>query len=159
MSPLTLNASRKMGAPLLYCSINDTLINRNVYCQSMFTKLINVFDSTSVQVYNPLLWNLIRILCVAKIIIIIITLGYMQITFASFSRLHFTGVVDTVTVAYVSNFCRILHTKNYYNRFVFKDTSLLVSSGTNCLNLFQPILILASTAASASPSTLNMSPR
>ena len=119
MSPLTLNASRKMGAPLLYCSINDTLINRNVYCQSMFTKLINVFDSTSVQVYNPLLWNLIRILCVAKIIIIIITLGYMQITFASFSRLHFTGVADTVIVAYVSNFFRILHTKNYYNRFVF----------------------------------------
>ena len=29
-----------------------------------------------------------------------------------------------------------------------KDTSLLVSSGTNCLNLFQAILILASTTAS-----------
>ena len=42
---------------------------------------------------------------------------------------------------------------------IIKDMSLLVSSGTNCLNLFQPILILASTAASASPSTLNMSPR
>ena len=42
---------------------------------------------------------------------------------------------------------------------IIKDTSLLVSSGTSCLNLFQPIRILASTAASASPSTLSMSPR
>ena len=42
---------------------------------------------------------------------------------------------------------------------IINDTSLLVSSGTNCLKLLQPILILASTAASASPSTLSMSPR
>jgi len=33
------------------------------------------------------------------------------------------------------------------------DTSLLVSNGTNCLNLFHPIRILVSTTASASPST------
>ena len=33
---------------------------------------------------------------------------------------------------------------------IINDTSLLVSSGTNCLNLFQPIRILAFTAASAS---------
>jgi len=39
------------------------------------------------------------------------------------------------------------------------DISLLVSNGTNCLNLFHPIRILASTAASASPSTLSISPR
>ena len=38
------------------------------------------------------------------------------------------------------------------------DMSLLVSSGTNCLNLFHPIWILASTAALASPSTLSISP-
>ena len=31
--------------------------------------------------------------------------------------------------------------------------------GTNCLNLFHPIRIVVSTAASASPSTLNMSPK
>jgi len=36
--------------------------------------------------------------------------------------------------------------------------SLLVSSGTNCLNLFHPIRILVFTPASASPSTFNMSP-
>ena len=42
---------------------------------------------------------------------------------------------------------------------IIKDTSLLASSGTSCLNLFQPIRLLASTAESASPSTLSMSPR
>ena len=54
----------------------------------------------------------------------------------------------------------LLRTQLLYNLpLIIKDTSLLVSSGTNCLNLFQPFLILASTAASASPSTLNVSPR
>jgi len=42
---------------------------------------------------------------------------------------------------------------------IINDTSLLVSSSTNCLNLFQPTRILASTAASASPSKLSISPR
>jgi len=41
----------------------------------------------------------------------------------------------------------------------FNDISLLVSSGTTCLNLFHPIHILVSMAASASPSALNMSPK
>jgi len=40
---------------------------------------------------------------------------------------------------------------------IINHISLLVSSGTNCLNLFRPIQILAFTAASASPSTINMS--
>ena len=54
----------------------------------------------------------------------------------------------------------LLLTQLLYNLpLIIRDMSLLVSSGTNCLNLFQPILILASTAASASPSTLNMSLR
>ena len=42
---------------------------------------------------------------------------------------------------------------------MFKDLFLLVSNGTNCLNLFYPIRILASTAASTSLSTLSMSPK
>ena len=54
----------------------------------------------------------------------------------------------------------LLRTQLLYNLpLIISETSLLVSSGTNCLNLFQPIRIRASTAASASPSTLNMSPR
>jgi len=45
------------------------------------------------------------------------------------------------------------------HRCLFTNTRLfcLVSSGTSCLNLFQPIQFLTSTAASASPSTLSMS--
>ena len=42
---------------------------------------------------------------------------------------------------------------------IINDTSLLVSSGTNCLDLFQQIRIVASTAASESPTTLSLSPR
>jgi len=54
--------------------------------------------------------------------------------------------------------CNILFcTQLLYNLpFIINDTFLC--SGTNYLNLFQPVRILASTAASASPSTLNMSP-
>jgi len=57
--------------------------------------------------------------------------------------------------------CRKPQAKNgpratVWESLVYGNT--MVSSGTNCLNLFQPILILASTAASASPSTLKMSP-
>jgi len=37
--------------------------------------------------------------------------------------------------------------------------SILVSNGTNCLNLFDPIRMLAFTAASAYPYTLNMLPK
>jgi len=53
----------------------------------------------------------------------------------------------------------LLHTQLLYNLpLTVNDISLLVSNGTRCLNLFYPIRILLSTVASASPSTLNMSP-
>jgi len=51
------------------------------------------------------------------------------------------------------------HTTALYNLPVtISDISLLVSNSINCLNLFHPVRILVSTAASASPSALNMSP-
>jgi len=61
----------------------------------------------------------------------------------------------------VSIQCNILLcTQLLYNlSLTLKDISLLVSNSTNCINLFHPIRILASTAASASLSTLNMSPK
>jgi len=57
--------------------------------------------------------------------------------------------------------CNILfRTQLLYNLpLTVNDMSLLVSNGTNCLNFFHLIRILVSTAASASPSTLNMSPK
>jgi len=63
--------------------------------------------------------------------------------------------------SYVSLLCNILlRTQLLYNLpLTINDMSSLVSNGTNCLNLFHPFRILASTAASASPSTLNMSPK
>ena len=54
----------------------------------------------------------------------------------------------------------LLYTQLLYNLpLTINDISLLVSNGTNCLNLFHRIQILVTTAASASPSTLNMSPK
>ena len=57
--------------------------------------------------------------------------------------------------------CNMLfHTQLLYSLpLIISDTSLLVSNATKCLDLFQPVRILACTAASASPSTLNMSCR
>jgi len=62
---------------------------------------------------------------------------------------------------HVSLLCSILLSTQllYGLPLLISDISLLVSSGANCLNLFNPIPILASTAASVSPSTLNISPR
>jgi len=54
----------------------------------------------------------------------------------------------------------LLCTQLLYNLpLTIDDTSLLLSDDTNCLNLFHPVWILVSTAASASLSTLNMSPK
>jgi len=57
------DAGTKMVVPLLHCRINDALIHQVSYTQNMLTRLINVLDSIFVQVYNPLLWNLLRIPC------------------------------------------------------------------------------------------------
>ena len=75
---------------------------------------------------------------------------------ARFSATSFSFLTGQVSLP-----CSILlRTQLLYSLpLLINDISLLVSSGTNCLNLFHPILIVASTAASASPSTLNISPR
>jgi len=48
---------------------------------------------------------------------------------------------------------------SYRPGLTINDISLLVCNGTNCLNLFHPIQILFSTAASASPPIFNISPK
>jgi len=60
----------------------------------------------------------------------------------------------------VSLSCSILLcTQLLYNLpLAINDISLLVSSGTNCLNVFHPVWILVCTAASASPSPLKTYP-
>jgi len=54
----------------------------------------------------------------------------------------------------------LLRTRLLYSLpLTINDISLFVSNGANCLNLFYPVRILVSTAASSSLSTLNMSPK
>jgi len=73
---------------------------------------------------------------------------------ARWSATSFSFLTDQVSLP-----CNILlRTQLLYNLpLTIYDISLLVSNGTNCLHLFYPIRILVSTAASASPSTLNTS--
>ena len=90
-------------------------------------------------------------------------------SFSSTSHIHLTILISARWSATTFSFltgqvslpCNmLLRTQLLYNfPLIIKDTSLLVSSGTSCLNLRQPIRILASTTASASPSTLSMSPK
>ena len=87
--------------------------------------------------------------------------------FHSFSLLIKSFSVSAITTTFsfltgqVSLLCSILLRTQLLYRLphLINDIYLLVSNGTNCLNLFHPIRILTSTAASASPSTLNISPR
>jgi len=62
---------------------------------------------------------------------------------------HWSATSFSVFAGQVSLPCNILHrTQLLYNLPLnINDISLLVSNGTNCLNLFHPIRILVSTAA------------
>ena len=85
--PFSSWRKHKDGWPLLHCSIISII--RIPRWQNMFTELINVLDLTFIQVYNPLLWNLLRtpwtLYCHCYY-----QFGYMQITFQSFQ-----GTVST----------------------------------------------------------------
>jgi len=73
---------------------------------------------------------------------------------------HWIATSFSFLTGQVSLPCNILLRKQllYNLPLTINDISLLVSNGTNCLNLFHRIWTIVSTAASASPSTLNMSP-
>ena len=90
------------------------------------------------------------------------------VSFTLMSHIHLTILISAYWSATLLSFltgqvsfpCNILLLTPLLNTLpiIDNDISLLVSNSTNCLNLFQPIQILASTVASASPSTLKMSP-
>jgi len=83
---------------------------------------------------------------------------YLNATHSS-NHSHLCATSFYFLTGQVSLSCNILLcTQLLYNLpLTVNDISLMVSNGTNCLNLFHPMRILVSTAASASPSTLNMS--
>ena len=109
----------------------------NLYCCS--TEIISSNPSLSI---NSLLGTLSFCL-----------ISYIHLTIlisARRSATSFSFLPDQVSLP-----CNILfHTQLLYNLLLtINDISLLVSNGTKCLNLFHPIWILVSTAASASPYT------
>jgi len=84
----------KTFAPLLHCSITDTLINQITHCQNVSTKLISILDSTPVglPISNAAKFA-------QKIIITVITLvtynDYLSV-FLKVQWLRFTGVMEVV---------------------------------------------------------------
>ena len=115
---------------------------RSTYQRSLFCCNINAMSSTPSLSLSSLLGSLSFSLTPHIHLTIVISACWSATTFS-----FLTGQVSLP--------CNmLLRTQLLYNLpVIIKDMSLLVSSGTNCLNSFQPILILAFTAASASPST------
>jgi len=74
---------------------------------------------------------------------------------------HWSATSFSFLVGQVSLPCNVvLHTQLLCNLpLIINDISLLVSNGTNCLNLFHRVQILVYPAALASPSTPNMLPK
>jgi len=122
---------------------------RNTYHRNLFCCSTEIMSSIPSLSLNPLLGTLSCSFTPLHIHLTILISARWSAT--SFSFL--TGQLSLP--------CNILlRTQPLHNLpLTFNDISLLASNGTNCLNLFHPIQILFSTAASASPSTLNMSPK
>jgi len=118
------------------------------YHRSLFCCTINIISSIPSLSVNSLLGTLSFTLTLLIHLTILIS--------ARWSATSFSFLTGQVSLP-----CNILlHTQLLYSLpLLINDISLLVRSGTSCLNLFHPVWILASTAASASPSTLNISPR
>ena len=81
-------------------------------------------------------------------------MSHIHLTFLIYA--HWSDTSFSFLTGQVSLPCNILfHTQLLYNLpLISNDTSLLLSHSANCLTLFQPIRILATTAAWALPSTL-----
>ena len=119
--------------------------------------------------YHRSLFLVIPMLCHLYLVSLSLSSLLGNLSFSLISHIHLTILISARWSATTFSFlagqvslpCNmLLRTQLLYNLpLIINDTSLLVSSGTNCLKLFLPIRILASTAASASPFTRSMSPR
>jgi len=109
--------------------------HRNLFCCS-----INIILSIPSLYLNSLLGTVCFTLTLHIHLTIVIS--------AAWSATSFSFLTGQVSLP-----CSILlHTQLLYSLpLLINDISLLVGNGTNCLNLFHPIQILASTPASASP--------
>jgi len=118
------------------------------YCRNLFCCSINIISSIPSLSLDSLLGTLSFTLILHIHLTILIS--------ADWSAISFSFLTGHVSLPCSMPLCTQLLCSL---PLLSSDISLLVSNGTNCLNLFHPIQILAFTAASASPSTLNISPR
>ena len=125
----------------------SSFCNTCPYHRSVFCCSTEIMSSSPVLSFGSLLANVSFTLTPHIRLTILISARWSAISFS-----FLTGQVSLPC-------SMLLHTQLLYNLpLIINDTSLLVSSGTNCLNLFHPIQIMASTIASAPSSTLSMSP-
>ena len=139
--PLVLNPSYSMH---FFTQSSSSFRSACPYQRSLFCCNINAMSSTPSLSLSSLLASLSFSLTPHIHLTIVISACWSATTFS-----FLTGQVSLP--------CNmLLRTQLLYNLpLIIKDASLLVSSGTNCLNSFQPILILAFTAASPSTEGVN----
>jgi len=145
--PLSLEPSTSYSIHFFTQSVSS-FRNRCPYLRNLFAVVLKLYDLFLVFFSTPY--------------------SELYLSFTLTLHIHLTILISARWSATSSSFltgqvslpCSILlHTQLLYSLPLrINDISLLVSSGTSCQNLFHPIRILASTAASASPSTLNISP-
>jgi len=134
------------------------------YSIHFFTQSVSSFCNTSVATCFPVvprLYNLFLVFlsppCLELLSFTLTSHIHLTIRIsARWSATSFSFLTGQVSLPCSILLCTQLL---YSLPLLINDISLLVSSDTNCLNLFHPVQILASTAASASPSTFNISPR
>jgi len=145
--PLGLETSTSYSIHIFTQSVssfhNTCPYHRNLFCCS-----INIISSIPNLSLNSLLGTLSFTFTLHIHLTILIS--------ARWSATSFSFLTGQVSLPCSILLCTQLL---YSLPLLINNISLLVSNGTNCLNLFHLIRILAFTAASASPSTLNISPR
>jgi len=145
--PLGLEHSTSYSVYFLTQSVSS-FHNICPYHRSLFCCSINIISSIPSFSLNSLL---------ETIFYLNITTLHIHLTIlisARWSATSFSFLTGQVSLPCSILLCTQLL---YSLPLLINDISLLVSNGTNCRNLFHPIPIVTSTAASASPSTLNMS--
>jgi len=145
--PLHLSSSTSYSIHFFTQSLSS-FCSKCPYHRNLFSCSTEIMSSNPSPSLSPLLGTLSCSL-----------MPHIHLTILIFAR--WSATTFSFLMGQFSFPCNILLcTQLLYNLpLTINDISLLVSNGTNCLNLFHPIQILVSTTASASPSTLNMSPK
>jgi len=151
-------------------SLPGPLVYQFVGLEPSISYSIHFFTQSMSSFRNTCPYHRNLFCCSTKIISSIPSLSLHSLrgtlSFALTLHIHLTVLISALWSAILFSFQTgqvslrysiLFRTQLLYNLpLLINDISLLVSNGTNCRDLFHPIRILASAAASASPSTVNI---